>query len=99
MTDDAESVHVVDRGYRVRGRVQGVGYRWWTRRAAAGLGLVGSVRNLSDGSVQVLARGTAEAIGKLVVLLESGPPLARVDRIESMEAVVGSEVATFDVEG
>jgi acylphosphatase len=97
--DDGPPVRLVDRGYQVRGRVQGVGYRWWTYRAAAGLGLVGSVRNLSDGSVQVLARGTPEVLGELESLLQSGPPLARVDRIASVEAVLDTGVTTFVVEG
>ena len=99
MTGDGAPGMVIDRGYKVRGRVQGVGYRWWTCRAAARLGLVGSVRNLSDGSVQVLARGTPETLGELEGLLQSGPPLARVDRVESVEAVLGAGVTTFGVEG
>ena len=41
------------RGYSVNGRVQGVGFRWWTRRTADRLGIAGSVRNLPDGSVEV----------------------------------------------
>ena len=49
MSTDGE--HVGVRGYRVRGRVQGVGFRWWARGVAQDLGLGGTVKNLADGSV------------------------------------------------
>ena len=45
------------RAYRIVGRVQGVGFRWWTRRTAERLSLYGSVRNLTDGSVEVHVTG------------------------------------------
>ncbi|MFX0537750.1 acylphosphatase [Ornithinimicrobium sp. Y1847] len=57
----------------VRGRVQGVGFRWWTRARALELGLVGHARNLSDGRVEVNAQGDPEAISQLVGLLEENP--------------------------
>lgn len=72
------------RAYRVIGRVQGVGFRWWTRRTAAELGLHGWVRNEVDGSVVVHASGSAEALGRLETALRRGPSAARVDRLESI---------------
>ncbi|HEX7105961.1 MAG TPA: acylphosphatase [Acidothermaceae bacterium] len=57
----------------VRGRVQGVGFRWWVRSRALELGLVGSATNLDDGRVQVDAEGPREACEQLLALL-SGPP-------------------------
>ncbi len=57
----------------VRGEVQGVGFRWWTRSQALGLGLVGSARNLPDGRVEVVAQGSGEAIDRLVARLEESP--------------------------
>ena len=66
----------------VRGRVQGVGYRWWTVRAAAGLGLDGWVRNLVDGSVEVLAIGEAAAVDALATACGAGPAAARVSEVE-----------------
>lgn len=53
----------------VRGRVQGVGFRWWTRARALELGLVGHARNLPDGRVEVNAQGPEEAVNALIELL------------------------------
>jgi acylphosphatase len=57
----------------VRGRVQGVGFRWWTRVRALELGLVGFVRNLTDGRVEICAQGPLEAIERLRDLIEEEP--------------------------
>ncbi|HEV2146552.1 MAG TPA: acylphosphatase [Longimicrobiaceae bacterium] len=70
--------------YRVHGRVQGVGFRWWTRSRARGLGLAGTVRNCPDGSVEVRARGPADALAALRDVLGLGPPGSRVDRVEEL---------------
>jgi len=67
----------------VRGRVQGVGFRWFVRERARELGLRGWVRNLEDGDVEVAALGSAEALERLRVRLEAGPPGARVMTVES----------------
>lgn len=53
----------------VRGRVQGVGFRWWTRARALELGLVGHARNLPDGRVEVSAQGSEESVRALIDLL------------------------------
>lgn len=74
----------------VSGRVQGVTYRDWTVRTAKKFGLVGWVRNLSDGRVEILAEGEEEAIGQLVDACREGPPQARV---ENVSAVPDSEKA------
>lgn len=68
--------------YRVRGRVQGVGFRWWTRSQATRLALAGTVRNLPDGSVAVALRGPAERVEEMVRLLGQGPPGAVVEAVE-----------------
>jgi acylphosphatase len=67
---------------RIQGRVQGVGYRWWTVQAATGLGLEGWVRNRHDGSVEILAIGEAAAIGALQESCRQGPPAAVVLAVE-----------------
>lgn len=56
----------------VRGHVQGVGFRWWTRSVLIELGLTGSATNEPDGTVQVDARGSREALEQLVTRLRSG---------------------------
>ena len=70
------------RAYRLTGRVQGVGFRWWTRKTATELGLAGSVRNARDGSVEIVAKGSTEALDELEHRLRDGPPPARVDDVE-----------------
>lgn len=74
------------RAYRIRGRVQGVGFRWWARDVAAELGLGGYVRNLPDGSVELHAAGAPEALADLEAALWEGPAVARVDTVQSIAA-------------
>ena len=69
----------------VKGKVQGVFYRASTREQAEQLGLVGYAHNKPDGSVEVVACGSADAIEKLLAWMEEGPPDARVDHIEATE--------------
>ena len=69
------------RHYRVSGKVQGVYFRHSTRVEAKRLNLRGTVRNLPDGSVEVLAQGTPAAIEALRLWLHQGSALARVDKV------------------
>jgi len=66
----------------VRGRVQGVFYRATTVEEALALNLKGFARNLPDGSVEVVARGPAQALERLLQFLRQGPPAARVSAVE-----------------
>ncbi|NLD45007.1 MAG: acylphosphatase [Chloroflexi bacterium] len=66
----------------VHGRVQGVGFRAYTQDTAIHLGLVGYVTNRWDGTVELLAEGSPEALRRLLSWLERGPTLARVERVE-----------------
>lgn len=66
---------------RIRGRVQGVGYRDWMMREATRLGVQGWVRNRADGSVEALVAGDAAAVGALLTACRAGPTLARVEDI------------------
>ncbi len=61
----------------VRGRVQGVGFRWWTRSRALELGLTGHARNTADGRVEVVAEGPVGAIERLLGLLREEPTSTR----------------------
>ena len=66
---------------RVRGRVQGVGFRVWALRESTHLGLDGFVANEPDGSVRVVAEGPRRDLDRLVERLEEGPPAAMVERV------------------
>ena len=66
----------------IRGRVQGVGFREFTRRRAAALGLSGWVRNLPDGRVEAEVEGERPAVEELLHALRSGPRLARVEAVD-----------------
>ena len=67
----------------VRGRVQGVGFRWFVRERARALGLTGWVRNQPDGTVEVLAVGDDSALEKLRALLTEGPMGSRVSGVDA----------------
>ena len=75
----------------VRGVVQGVGFRWWTRARALELGLVGHARNTADGRVEVVMQGTREACATLVHLLEEQP--SRMRRPGEVESVSTPQVS------
>jgi len=72
--------------YKVRGRVQGVGFRYFVERAASALGLDGYVRNLDDGSVEVYAAGHEAKLSELAGLLWKGPRWAEVRGVDESEA-------------
>lgn len=67
--------------FRIEGRVQGVGYRWWAVGQARALRLRGWVRNRSDGSVELLAIGDAEALAALELACREGPSAADVTAV------------------
>ena len=71
----------VARRFVVSGRVQGVGFRWFTQEAASREGVTGWVRNLSDGRVEALLEGEAEAVVRVERALRAGPRGARVDDV------------------
>ncbi|WP_378732601.1 acylphosphatase [Nocardia brasiliensis] len=74
----------------VHGRVQGVGFRWWTRSRALELGLTGHATNASDGRVHVVAEGPRDDCGRLLELLRSGDTPGRVTLVvESWEPARG----------
>ncbi|UCC24164.1 MAG: acylphosphatase [Gemmatimonadales bacterium] len=75
----------LSRGFVVTGRVQGVGFRWSARRAAERLGLVGSVRNRLDGSVEVQVAGPAHEVAQMRSWLDRGPPGARVESVREID--------------
>ena len=87
------------RRFVVRGRVQGVGFRWFVEREAHLLGIAGWVRNNHDGSVEVLAQGTRDQLSGLRSRLREGPRAARVDEVAESEAQPKDGLSSFRIEG
>lgn len=94
-----EESRTLAKTFRVRGRVQGVGFRWFVEKEAATLGIAGWVRNRSDGSVEVLAQGTREQLFALRSKLQQGPRASRVDDVEEFESQPQQDMKTFRIEG
>ena len=93
MSDDPDGRHI---SVRIEGRVQGVGYRYWTEGVAADLGLTGWVRNRRDGSVEALFAGPADDVRQMLDRCREGPPASRVTAVtileEGEETLVNFEV-------
>ena len=83
---------------RIRGRVQGVGFRYWTLLLARRLNVKGAVRNLSDYSVEVIAEADERVLEHFVSLLREGPPHARVDELVT-EPVGADGYTDFSING
>jgi acylphosphatase len=95
----AEQTSVLARRFLVRGRVQGVGFRWFVEREAHILQIAGWVRNDPDGSVEVFAMGSREKLAALRNRLQEGPRAARVDGVTESEAEPIAGLASFQVRG
>lgn len=88
-----------DKAFRatVRGLVQGVGFRYTTRRLAQDAGVAGWVRNLPDGSVEVWVQGAKEAVADMRHVLEEGPGGAVVSSVDLVEVEPDPELDGFEV--
>lgn len=82
----------------LKGRVQGVGFRWWTRKTADRLGVLGTVKNLRDGTVEVMARAEETAMEKFVNMLREGPPASRVTEVDEVAPKLPDNVDRFTIE-
>ncbi len=67
---------------KIKGRVQGIGFRYWAVKTAQELDLSGWVRNEADGSVEILMAGEEEMVDKMILACHRGPMLARVDAVD-----------------
>ena len=88
---------VLARHYRIRGRVQGVGYRYFARRIALRLGVRGWVRNLPNGDVEVHAEAGAEVLQEFRSELERGPASSRVSEIVETAATLTDRYSSFEI--
>jgi acylphosphatase len=81
----------------VGGRVQGVGFRAFAARTATQLDLTGGVRNLDDGRVELDVEGKREVIETLIHKLKTGPPAARVTKIETEWSAATRQYSNFSI--
>ncbi len=87
------SVHMV-----VRGRVQGVGFRFFTREHASRCGLAGWVKNLDDGAVEIYAEGDEIVLDDFVERIEHGPRFGHVADVEKEYGEVSGDYSDFTIE-
>jgi acylphosphatase len=89
------------RHYLIKGRVQGVGFRWYVHREAGALGLNGWVRNTEDGHVEVVAAGEVEQLSELQAALQKGSRGSRVDAVIEHELAESEskDLGPFQIEG
>lgn len=87
--------------FLVKGRVQGVGFRWYVHREAAEIGLRGWVRNTADGHVEIVAAGEPDQLDELKVAIRKGSRGSRVDRIveHELQENEGTHLGPFAIEG
>lgn len=87
--------------YLVKGRVQGVGFRWFVQREAAELGLRGWVKNTDQGHVEIVAAGEAALLAELKVALHKGSRGSRVDAVieDDLTESEGAQLGPFEIEG
>ena len=83
--------------YLIRGRVQGVGYRWFASRNASQLGVLGYVRNLPGGEVEVRAEADEAVLQAFKQELQRGPHAARVTEIIEQDLPVTNTYANFQI--
>jgi acylphosphatase len=92
-----EKNRLIARTYRVQGRVQGVGFRYFVQQNADALGIRGFVRNEDDGAVFVYAVGDPAAIERLAGRIRTGPRQSEVRTVEEKEAAI-EKYSSFRIE-
>jgi len=90
---------IESRTYRIVGRVQGVGFRWFTWDAATREGLSGFARNLPDGSVETVVEGDRDALDRFEWKISGGPRGARVDHVDRETGPATGRYQGFSIKG
>jgi acylphosphatase len=88
---------IVSRRFVIAGRVQGVGFRWFTHDAAVREGVHGWVRNLADGSVEVVVEGETASVDRLEAAVRRGPSQARVEDVAVEETAPAGRRTGFEI--
>jgi acylphosphatase len=88
---------LVARRFVIAGRVQGVGFRWFTHDAAQREGIHGWVRNLANGRVEVMAEGEADAVDRFEAAVRRGPSHARVEGFDVEDQVPAGRATGFEI--
>ncbi|MBM3791869.1 MAG: acylphosphatase [Acidobacteria bacterium] len=83
----------------VHGMVQGVGFRWFVQRIGERLGLTGNVRNLPDGTVEIIVEGSGKKIEEFMREVSRGPSMSRVERLEVQDRKPSGRFGSFLIEG
>jgi acylphosphatase len=97
MPPERQTSELVRLRAQVHGLVQGVNFRWYTQRRAHDLGLRGFVRNLPDGTVEVVAEGAQGSLDMLLDFLRQGPSAAIVESVETQWDQPTREFSRFEV--
>jgi len=82
---------------KVHGIVQGVGFRWFAKRRADRLGIVGYVKNLADGTVEIEAQGKPDTLNEFIETIRKGPPLGMVSKVDVEELPPVNSYADFEI--
>lgn len=85
----------IARHYRITGRVQNVGFRYFAQRVASEHQISGWVRNTPDGAVEIAAEGDTHAMRQFESMITTGPPGAWVDAVDTTEASIGPDRSGF----
>jgi acylphosphatase len=85
------------RSYRIRGRVQGVGYRYFAQQIALRLGVRGWVRNMANGDVEAHAEAEREVLERFRAELERGPSFSRVSEVIEEDALADGRSTSFEI--
>ena len=88
---------MIARRFIIKGRVQGVGFRYFAIRAARHSGVLGTVRNLPDGSVEAIAEGNPEAVAEFRAQISRGPSYSNVVAVDETEYPTTGQYADFNV--
>lgn len=86
-------MEIITRYLKIKGRVQGVGFRFFTKKNARELNIKGWVKNMPDGSVETVLNGTSEDLFMMIERLKKGPSRARVDAIEELSVEKEHEIS------